>query len=66
MYPYSVLPKSKQNESYFYVIIDTTYRIPEHYKNVAKEWADLNGELIEEKLIGGFVVQKRKYYTNSN
>lgn len=66
VYPYSVLPKSKQNESYFYVIIDTTYRIPEHYKNVAKEWADLEGELIEEKLIGGFIVQKRKYYNNLN
>ena len=60
VYPYAVLPKPKGNEDYFYLIMDTTYRIPEVYREKGKDWADSEGELVEEKLIGGFIVQKRK------
>ncbi len=66
LYPYAVLPKSKGDESIFYVIIDTSYRIPKIHGETAITWADSKGELIEEKLIGGFMVQKRKSYNNLN
>jgi 4-amino-4-deoxy-L-arabinose transferase-like glycosyltransferase len=60
LYPYDILPKPEGSEKYFYLIIDQTYRIPEVYRLIAKDWADKEGGLVEEKVIGGFTIQKRK------
>lgn len=62
LHPYDLLPKSQNNEKYFYLLISETARIPEIYKNLGRLWAKNNGKLVEEKIIGGFTVQK---YTKS-
>lgn len=58
LHPYDLLPKTTNKEKYFYMLISETNRIPEIYKNIGRTWAKEKGELIEEKTIGGFTVQK--------
>ncbi|MDP3758142.1 MAG: hypothetical protein Q8Q86_00325, partial [Candidatus Daviesbacteria bacterium] len=58
LHPYDLLPKATGKEKYFYMLISETSRIPEIYKNIGRNWAKEKGELIEEKTINGFTVQK--------
>lgn len=58
IYPYEVLPRADDSQKTMYLIIDTTYRIPEVHRDSARAWAEENGSLIEEKRIEGFIVQK--------
>lgn len=58
LYPYNTLPKSLGKEKIFYMITDETGAIPEIYKEIGRKWGFKYGKLQEEKLIGGFTVQK--------
>jgi hypothetical protein len=58
LYPYNTLPKSSEKEKIFYMITDETRAIPEIYRAIGKKWGFKYGKLLEEKLIGGFTVQK--------
>lgn len=60
LHPYDLLPKPKKSEEYFYLLISETGRIPEIYRNKGRIWAKENGKFTEEKIIGGFTVQKFK------
>jgi hypothetical protein len=57
--PYDLLAKPTGQETYLYLIIDQTPRIPEIHKLKAIEWANRQGKLIEEKDFDGILVQKR-------
>lgn len=59
---YKTLDKSQGNEKYTYMIIDTTYRIPNKYQEEGRKWGVEQGKVLEETLIGGFTVQKIKNY----
>lgn len=58
LYPYNTLPKSSGKEKIFYMITDETKAIPEIYKSIGRKWGFKYGKLQDEKLIGGFTVQK--------
>lgn len=58
LYPYNTLPKSTGKENIYYMIIDETQAIPEVHKAVGRQWGFKYGKLVEERLIGGFTVQK--------
>lgn len=58
LYPYNSLPASTGNEKVYYMIIDETGAIPQVHKIEGKNWGAKYGKLTEEKLIGGFTVQK--------
>lgn len=58
LYPYNTLPKASGKEKIFYMIVDETGAIPEIYKDIGRKWGLKYGKLQEEKLIGGFTVQK--------
>ncbi|QQS38655.1 glycosyltransferase family 39 protein [Candidatus Woesebacteria bacterium] len=57
MDPYYKLPRSA-NEELMFVVIDTTYRIPEKYKKEIVMWASERGQLINEVAIDGFIIQE--------
>lgn len=60
LHPYDTLPKATGKEKYLYLIIDTTFRIPEVHRILARDWADKISHLEEEKLFGSILVQKRR------
>jgi len=45
----------------FYLIIEPTSGIPEGYVNTIKKFEDYRTKILEEKIIGNFVVQKRVF-----
>lgn len=60
LHPYDLLPKSKGEEKVFYMLISETPRIPDRYKKIGRLWALENGNLLEEKSIGGFTVLRNE------
>jgi hypothetical protein len=58
LYPYNTLQKSSGKEKIFYMITDETGSIPEIYREIGRKWGFKYGKLLEEKLIGGFTVQR--------
>jgi len=60
IYPHDSLAQATGKEDNIYLIIDDTFDIPLWAKLKAKEYWDTKSLLIEEKEIGGFIVQKRK------
>ena len=54
---YKFLPTADESNKKYFLIADTTYRIPELYRVKGYEWASERGNLIEQKEIGGFIVQ---------
>jgi 4-amino-4-deoxy-L-arabinose transferase-like glycosyltransferase len=60
LYPHNSLVPATGKEDYVYLIIDDTPDIPSWAKLEAKRYWDTKSLIIEEKEIGGFIVQKRK------
>lgn len=66
--PYDTLPKSNQDEKYFFLIIDTTPRIPPVYTQNAIESLKKKAEYVEEAEFDGIKVimwKNNSYKTNS-
>lgn len=59
---YRYLTRINKGKNLIYVIIDNTQRIPSGQKNKGKEWAVVQGDVVEEKQIGGFTVLKVEPY----
>lgn len=54
--PYDLLPKPSGQEKLFFVIKDTSPRIPEVHRILAQEWAEEHAKFIEEKDFEGISV----------
>jgi len=66
--PYDTLPKSNQDEKYFFLIIDTTPRIPPVYTQNAIESLQRRAKYVEEAEFDGIKVimwKNNAYKTNS-
>lgn len=62
LYPYDSLKESSGKEEFLYLIIDNTPDIPSWAKSEATRTSNAKSRLLEEKEIGGFIVQKRKLF----
>jgi|WetSurSiteA1Bulk_404760.scaffolds.fasta_scaffold01882_3 hypothetical protein len=60
--PYDTLGKPTGKETYLFLIIDQTPRIPDVHKQEAFKWANKQGKIIEEKDFDGILVQKRLFF----
>lgn len=60
LHPYDTLPKATGKEKYLYLIMDTTFRIPEVHRIMAVKWADERSILIEKRDFGQIEVEKRE------
>lgn len=65
-HPYNILPEhraSKDNGKLFFLLTDTSPRIPEIHKILAENWAEEHGKLVEEKDFGAIKVSMWKKVT---
>lgn len=60
IYPHDSLKKAGGQEEFLYLIIDNTLDIPAWAKDEAVRTSNIKSRVLEEKKIGGFIVQKRK------
>jgi hypothetical protein len=57
--PFNALSASNGTETYLYLLMDTSPRIPSTYKMEVTNWANQKSSLLEEKDFGGILVQRR-------
>ncbi len=58
LHPYTTLSKFTETEKNFYLLVDTTSRIPQIYINNALEWGKERGNLENDKIFGGIKIYK--------
>jgi len=59
-YPFNTLESPKGNEKLFFLIIDTSGRIPIVHQMEAEKWAEKKGKLIKTENFDGIIVEKYK------
>lgn len=62
LYPHNSLEEANGKEEFLYLISDNTTDIPSWAKSEAIRTSNTKSRVLEEKEIGGFIVQKRKLF----